>query len=190
MAEEKNTNSPTSQKKFGGGGSKDRRGGLGRRPPREKPEFDHKVINVRRVARVMAGGRRFSFSVVAVAGDRKGRVGVGIGKAGDTSAAIEKALARAKKDMIKVSLTDNKSIANETMAKFKSAKIVLRPAFGRGLVAGSSVRVVLNMAGVKDVNAKILSRSKDKLNIARATIKALESQKISKPIKKAAVAAQ
>jgi len=152
----------------------------GRRPmgrrftEREKPEFDQKVINVRRVARVMAGGRRFSFSVVVVAGDRNGRVGVGIGKAGDTSQAITKAYNQAKKEMIKVSLTDNKSLAHEVESKFKSAKINLRPAPGRGLIAGSSVRVVLNLAGIKDVNAKIVSRSKDKLNIARATIKALK----------------
>lgn len=152
----------------------------GRRPggrrfsEREKPEFDQKVINVRRVARVMAGGRRFSFSVVVVAGDRNGRVGVGIGKAGDTSQAIAKAYNQAKKEMIKVSLTDTKSITHEVSAKFKSAQVNLRPAPGRGLVAGSSVRVVLSLAGVKDVNAKIVSRSKDKLNIARTAIKALK----------------
>ena len=145
---------------------------------REKPEFDQKVINVRRVARVMAGGRRFSFSVVVVAGDRNGRVGVGIGKAGDTSQAIEKAYNKAKKQMIKVALTSNKSIPHEVEAKFKSARISLRPAPGRGLVAGSSVRIVLGLGGVKDVNAKIVSRSKDKLNIAQATIKAL--QEVSK----------
>ncbi len=155
----------------------------GRRPgrrfgEREKPEFDQKVINVRRVARVMAGGRRFSFSVVVVAGDRNGRVGVGIGKASDTSQAIEKAYNKAKKQMIKVALTNSKSIPHEVEAKFKSARISLRPAPGRGLVAGSSVRIVLGLGGVKDVNAKIVSRSKDKLNIAQATIKAL--QEVSK----------
>ncbi len=152
-----------------------RSGGDRKFTEREKPEFDHKVINVRRVARVVAGGRRFSFSVVVVAGDRKGRVGVGIGKAGDTSLAIEKALNKAKKEMIRVPLTDNKSIAHEVEAKFKAAHIIIRPAKGRGLIAGSSVRVLLNLAGVKDVNAKISSRSKDKLNIARATIIALSS---------------
>lgn len=159
---------------------------FGNRPfvEREKPEFDHKVINVRRVARVVAGGRRFSFSVVVVAGDRKGRVGVGIGKAGDTSLAIDKAMNQAKKNMIKVPLTENKSIPHEVTAKCESARLSIKPASGRGLIAGSSVRVVLNLAGVKDVNAKIVSRSKDKLNIARATIKALSSLK-PKPIKKA-----
>lgn len=154
--------------------------GRGRGFEREKPEFDQKVINVRRVARVMAGGRRFSFSVVVVAGDRKGRVGVGIGKAGDTSQAIEKALNNAKKTMLRVPLTSTGSIAHEVKAKSGSAVISMKPAHGKGLVAGSSARVILNLGGVKDVNAKVISRSKDKLNIARATIKALSTLKAGK----------
>ncbi|MFA6254004.1 MAG: 30S ribosomal protein S5 [Candidatus Paceibacterota bacterium] len=152
----------------------------GRRPLAEKPEFDQKIINVRRVARVVAGGRRFSFSVALVAGDKNGRVGVGIGKAGDTSLAMAKAFNRAKRAMIKVSLTKTKSIPHEVRAKFKAAEVVLRPAQGRGLVAGSALRVVLSLAGIHDVNAKILSRSKDKLNIARATAMALASLKTRK----------
>jgi len=144
---------------------------------RVKPEFDQKTINVRRVARVVSGGRRFSFSVALVAGDKNGRVGVGIGKAGDTALAVEKSLNKAKKMMIRVPMTDKKSIAHEVMAKFKSARVVLRPAPGRGLVAGSAVRVVLSLAGLHDVNAKIVSRSKDKLNIARATVLALSQLK-------------
>lgn len=144
---------------------------------RPKPEFDQKTINVRRVARVVSGGRRFSFSVALVAGDKNGRVGVGIGKAGDTALAVEKSLNKAKKAMIRVPMTDKKSIAHEVSAKFKSARIILRPAPGRGLVAGSAVRVVLALAGIHDVNAKIVSRSKDKLNIARATVLALAQLK-------------
>lgn len=151
---------------------------------RVKPEFDQKTINVRRVARVVSGGRRFSFSVALVAGDKNGRVGVGIGKAGDTALAVEKSLNKAKKAMIRVAMTDKKSIAHEVSAKFKSARVILRPAPGRGLVAGSAVRVVLSLAGLHDINAKIVSRSKDKLNIARATILALSSlkSKIKKPV--------
>ncbi len=158
-------------------GNRSRRPFSGRRPLTEKPEFDQKIINVRRVARVVAGGRRFSFSVALVAGDKNGRVGVGIGKAGDTSLAMAKAFNKAKRVMIKVPLTKTKSIPHEVTAKFKAAQVVLRPAQGRGLVAGSALRVVLNLAGAHDVNAKILSRSKDKLNIARATILALSSLK-------------
>lgn len=156
-----------------GGGRGRRDGGM----PRPKPEYDHKMVNVRRVARVMAGGRRFSFSVVVVAGNKQGKVGVGIGKAGDTSLAIDKAMNDAKKNMIVVPLTESKSIPAETRAKYKSAVVVMRPARGRGMVAGSSVRNVLELAGVKDVNAKILSRSKNKLNNARAAIVALSALK-------------
>lgn len=156
----------------GGRGGANRRGP---RPEREKPEFDQKTIAVRRVARVVAGGRRFSFAVVIVAGNRKGKVGVGVGKAGDTSLAIDKALRNAKKNMVTLKLTKENSIPNETDAKYCSARVVLRPARGRGLVAGSAVRTVLSLAGVTDVSTKLVSRSKNKLNIARATMVALRS---------------
>ncbi|OHA58989.1 MAG: hypothetical protein A2571_00165 [Candidatus Vogelbacteria bacterium RIFOXYD1_FULL_44_32] len=132
------------------------------------------MVDVRRVTRVMAGGRRFSFSVVLVAGDKKGRVGVGIGKAGDTALAIDKAMNDAKKRMILVSRTEGHSIRHEVEAKFGSSQLILKPAKGKGLVAGSSVRTVLDLAGVKDISAKILSRSKNKLNNARAAIIALK----------------
>lgn len=159
-----------------------RRGGPGgRRPERVKPEFEHKVVNVRRVTRVMGGGRRFSFSVTLVAGDRKGRVGVGIGKAGDTSLAINKALNNAKKNMITVTLTKTMSIPHEVEAKYDASVVTIKPAPGRGLVAGSSVRTVLDLAGIKDTGSKILSRSKNKLNNARAAIVALQKLK---PLKK------
>ncbi|MBN2093860.1 MAG: 30S ribosomal protein S5 [Candidatus Zambryskibacteria bacterium] len=144
-----------------------------RRPARVKQEFDNKIIDIRRVTRVVAGGRRFSFSIVVVIGDRKGRVGVGIGKAGDTPIAIEKAIRDAKKHIIKVSLTDKGSIAHPVNTKYASAEIFLNPAPGKGVIAGSAVRVVLELAGIKEVSSKILSRSKNKLNIARAAVKAL-----------------
>ncbi|MEK9167969.1 MAG: 30S ribosomal protein S5 [Patescibacteria group bacterium] len=168
----------------GGGAGGQRRGGsqAGGRPrranfERAKPEFDQKMIDIRRVTRVVSGGRRFNFSVAVVAGDRNGRVGVGTGKAGDTSLAIEKAFRSAKKNMIKLRLTKAMSIPHETEAKLASARVMLMPAPGRGIVAGSSVRIVLDLAGVKDIGAKIFSRSKNKLNNARATIKALEKLK-------------
>jgi small subunit ribosomal protein S5 len=142
---------------------------------REIPEFDHKVIDIRRVARVVAGGRRFNFRVTVVAGNKKGEVGVGLGKGADTSMAIEKALRNAKKLKVKIPLTKNRSIPFPVEAKYASAYIFIMPAReGRGLVAGSSLRTVLDLAGVNDVTAKIISRSKNKLNIARATIKALK----------------
>lgn len=146
----------------------------GGREPRVRPEFDQKIISIRRVTRVMAGGRRFSFSVAMVIGDKKGRVGVGIGKAGDTQLAIEKAVRDAKKHMITVPMDEHSRIAHDVEKKLSSSRVMIMPAPGRGLVAGSSTRTVLEMAGVKDVTAKLLSRSKNKLNNARATIEALK----------------
>ena len=125
------------------------------------------------MTRVASGGRRFTFSVAVVSGDRKGRVGVGLGKAGDTSLAIDKATRHAKKNMIKVRLSPAMTIPHSVEAKFSSAFVVLQPARGRGVVAGSAVRTVIEHAGIKDISGKLLSGSKNKLNIARATIKAL-----------------
>lgn len=146
----------------------------GNRPERVRPEFDQKIVSIRRVTRVMAGGRRFSFSVSMVIGDKKGRVGVGIGKAGDTQLAIEKAVRDAKKNMITVPLNEHGRIAHDVEKKLSSSRVMIMPAPGRGLVAGSSVRTVLELAGVKDVTAKLLSRTKNKLNNARATVEALK----------------
>lgn len=140
---------------------------------RPKPEFDQKIISIRRVTRVVSGGRRFSFSIAMVIGDKKGSVGLGTGKGGDTALAIGKALKAARKNMIKVSLTKTSSIPAAVDAKYKSSKVVINPNRGRGLVAGSSVRDVLVLAGIKDVTSKILSGSKNKLNNAQAALKAL-----------------
>lgn len=160
------------------GGAGADRGGARRKERRERPErtqeFEQKIIGIRRVTRVMAGGRRFSFSVAMVIGDKKGRVGVGVGKAGDTALAIEKAIRHAKKNMITIKRTKSNSIPHNTEAKYSSTVIALRPAKGRGLVAGASLRTVLELGGVTDVTSKVLSRSKNKTNIARAAIVALE----------------
>jgi len=156
------------------GGRRQRRGGRG---DRVKPEFDQKIVSIRRVTRVMAGGRRFSFSVSMVIGDKKGKVGVGVGKAGDTQLAIEKAVRSAKKYMIQVPLDADMRIPHDVHVKYASSEVMIMPAAGRGLVAGSSVRTVLELAGVKDVSAKIFSRSKNKLNNARAAVEALKQLK-------------
>lgn len=147
------------------------------RAPRAKPEFDQKIIDIRRVTRVSSGGRRFSFSVALVAGNRKGKVGVGIGKAGDTSLAIDKAVKNAKKNMIDVVLNKHMSIAHEVSAKFNASYVEIKPARGRGVAAGSSVRDVIELAGIKEVGAKLRSGSKNKLNNARVAIKALAQLK-------------
>lgn len=184
------TSSPRS---FGIGGDRDKGGdrqndrtggrrGKGRdraerrpRAERVRPEFDQKSIDVRRVARVVAGGRRFSFSVAMIVGDHKGRVGVGTGKAGDMSMAMEKAAKDAKKHLIAIPLTKSSSIAHAVKAKSSSAVVEITPAPSRGLVAGSAVRNVLELAGVTDVNAKIWSGSKNRLNMARAAVEALRT---------------
>ncbi len=138
------------------------------------------MIGIRRVARVMAGGRRFNFSAALVIGDKKGRVGVGLGKAADTQLAIEKATRSAKKHMITLTLTKNRSISRNVESKYCASVVEIRPSPGRGLVAGSSVRTVLELAGVSDVTAKLLSRSKNPVNNARAAIEALKQISIQK----------
>src|SRR3989338_115520 len=139
---------------------------------RAKPEFDQKILNIRRVTRVVAGGRRFSFSVALVAGDRKGSVGLGLGKAGDTALAINKAFRDAKKNMKRLNLTKTMSIPHELSAKFSSSYVVLYPNFGRGLVAGSVVRDIVKISGMKDITGKIFSNSKNKLNNEKKIISA------------------
>lgn len=159
------------------GGRGDGRGRPRERAPRERSEFEQATIDVRRVARVMAGGRRFSFSVTVVIGDKKGRVGVGLGKGADTALAIDKAVRDAKKHMITVSRTKGNSIAHDVSIKNSSSIVTIVPSPGCGVVAGSAMRIVLEHAGVTDVVAKILTRTKNKLTIARATVAALATAK-------------
>jgi small subunit ribosomal protein S5 len=157
-------------------------GGRGRGGPRRdrggdaaRSEFAQKMLGIRRVARVMAGGRRFNFSVCMVLGDKKGRVGVGLGKAADTQLAIDKASRHAKKNMITIQMTKTNSIKHNIGAKYAASVVEIRPSPGRGLVAGSAVRTVLELAGVTDVTAKVLSRSHNSINNARAAIEALKA---------------
>ena len=160
----------------GQGGNKGGKGGRGggrARPPREKPEFDSKTISIRRVTRVVSGGRRFSLSVAVAAGDRNGRIGLGTGKAMDTQVAIEKAVKAAKRNMMTLKLSKQKSLPHDVSAKFSSAEVMIMPNRGRGLIAGSSARSILALAGLNNVTAKFHSGTKNKLNNARATMKAL-----------------
>lgn len=150
------------------------RGGGRGRAPRERGEFEQVTIDARRVARVMAGGRRFNFSLVVVIGDKKGRVGVGLGKGVDTALAIDKATRDAKRHLITVLRTKSGSIPHQVKTKYASSTVEIIPSKGRGLVAGSAVRTVLDLAGVTDVVTKIHTRSKNKLTIARATVEALK----------------
>ncbi len=160
---------------FGGDRSKNpRRGGHGR-PERIKPEFDQKILNIRRVTRVTKGGKRLNFSVYMVVGNKKGSVGVGTGKANDTSLAIDKAYRNSKKNIMHLNLTKTMSIPHDVTAKYCSGVVLMMPAKGRGVSAGSALKSVIELAGIKDVTAKIISSSKNKLNIARAAIIALSA---------------
>jgi len=145
----------------------------GPREPRAKPEYDQKIINIRRVTRVAAGGKRFNFSVAMIAGNRKGSIGVGLGKGADTAMAIDKAFRNARKNLITLKLTPEGSLPHDISAKYSSARVMIMPARGRGVIAGSAARHVIELAGVRDVNAKLVSPTKNQLNIARATLKAL-----------------
>jgi small subunit ribosomal protein S5 len=142
---------------------------------RPKPEFDQKILSIRRVTRVMAGGRRMTFAVTMAIGDHKGSIGLGTGKAADTALAITKALKNAKKNLIKLKLTKEGSIPHELSAKYCSSKVLLLPNGNKGLVAGSATRTILVLGGIKNITSKILSGSKNKLNNGRATIDALST---------------
>ncbi len=159
----------------GGAGARGPRRDGGARFERAKPEYDQKILAIRRVTRVVSGGRRMTFSVALAIGDRKGLVGLGTGKGIDTALAIGKAQKSAKKNMLKLKLTKHGSIPHEITAKFGSAEIMIMPNRSRGMIAGSAVRDMLLLAGVKDVSSKILSGTKNKLNIARATMEALST---------------
>ena len=190
MAEEKkeqvnNKKVPSKKKFINKGFEKNKRGPKrrGKRPMKARSEYDQKIVSIRRVTRVVAGGRRFSFSVTMVIGNRKGSVGVGIGKASDTALAIEKAIRNAKRNLITPNLTKNNSIPFEVSAKYCASKVLIMPTPGRGLKAGGAVRTVLDLLGADDISAKILSRSKNHLNNARATIDALSQIGMKAPVK-------
>lgn len=141
----------------------------------EKPksEFEQRTLDIRRVVRVVAGGRRFSFRITVALGDRKGRVGVGTAKGQDVAMSIEKAMRQAKKRMIKINV-EGGTIPHEIEMKVKSARILLKPAkAGTGVIAGGAVRVICDLAGIKNIVGKIVGKSSNKINIAEATIEAL-----------------
>ena len=148
--------------------------------PQRKDEFESKLLDLSRVARMTAGGRKFRFRTVVVIGDQKGRVGLGIAKGADVSESIEKATRAAKKNIVNVLIVKD-TIPHQTEAKFGAAKIILKPqSKGRGLVAGGTVRTICNLAGIKNISSKVLGRTGNKLNNAMATIEALKKLKILK----------
>lgn len=143
---------------------------------KRKSDYMDRLLEVRRVTRVMAGGKRFSFRASVVVGDMRGKVGFGIGKGLDVMSAIEKAKRQGEKNLIIVPLVEHRTIPHEIDAKYGAARIRLKPARkGHGLIAGSAARAVLELAGVRDVSAKTTGRTKNKIANARAALVALAS---------------
>ena len=166
--------------------------GKGNRKPRKnnkrdfkrENEFEEKVVNVARVTTVVKGGRRFSFSVLVVIGDKKGKVGYGHGKAGEVPDAIKKAIKDARKNLVTVPMIDKRTIPHEIKGKFISSNILLKPApKGKGLIASGGVRAVIELAGYKDVVTKSLGSS-NKTNVVKATVEALKQLRTVEEIAK------
>jgi len=147
----------------------------GPRAPKEKPEFDQQIVDLARVTRVTKGGKQMSFRCCVLIGDRKGRVGYGIQKGKDVQIAVEKAVRQAKKRMITVPLI-KETLPHAVHAKFKAADVLLKPApKGSGIIAGSVIRTVLEMAGVPNASSKMLGKTNNKINNIKATFEALQS---------------
>ena len=162
----------------------------GNRPERKEKEYEQKMADLARVTRVMAGGKRMSFRSCVVIGDRKGRVAYGVAKGPDVQISISKAVKIAEKNWLTVNMTEDGTITHELNEKFKSAKIMLKPApVGTGIKAGGAVRIVLDLAGIKNIVGKQLG-SGNKINNVKATYNALgrlrvaRKKKVSKPKEK------
>jgi small subunit ribosomal protein S5 len=140
-----------------------------------KSEWSERVVSIQRVTKVVKGGKKMSFRAVIVVGNEQGKVGVGVGKAGDVITAVRKGVNDGKKNIISIPLTSSNSIPHPTNGRFGAAKLILRPsAPGSGVIAGSSIRTVLELAGIKNILSKQLG-SNNLLNNARATINGLST---------------
>lgn len=147
---------------------------VGQASRQEEQEFEDKVIHINRCAKVVKGGRRFSFAAIVVVGDKKGQVGIGLGKAGEVPEAIKKAGKQAKKNLMKVPLEGN-TIPHEVLGHFGASQVLMKPApEGTGIIASSSVRAILEVAGIQNILTKSLRRDNPH-NVVRATLEALKS---------------
>jgi len=152
-----------------------------RKRVKEVSDIESKTIAINRVTKVVKGGRKMKFAAHVIVGDRKGRVGYGSGKAAETPAAIDKALKRAKANMITVSISEN-TIPHEVTGKFGTSKVFMMPAkTGNGIIAGSSVRPIVELAGIKDITTKAYG-SRNAINCAKATFDALKKLRTAEEI--------
>ena len=149
----------------------------------DRNELEEKVVAINRVAKVAKGGRTFRFSAVVIVGDKKGRVGVGNGKASEVPDAIKKAIEEAKKNLVKVPIVET-TVPHEYVGRFGSAKVILKPAdVGTGVIAGGSVRPVLELAGYKDIRTKVIGTNNPR-NVVYATLEGLKAMQTVETVAK------